>query len=424
MSTQTEFRLQRRYRRSDPRGLFPHLTGLPGIEHNRLALFWRPIIDMVDSEAAPMRLRFVAPVSAWLDDPRPDRRSWFAMIGVAGLRHQVIRHAGLHEYDAKEPTDLAEHLRTPQWNRLIDAIRRFDELEYAVRSLVVFQLVQLSYCEFVFKLAGLVAANGNPAHDWYAYEVARAHARYLYKGDALRIFEQIVSEANDPLLALASCAQGIGHAIRNHNDMSLASTFERTGEVRAPEVPDTWHGWLVRSRYHRAVALLRLMKRQPDEMRQELGLAQQFSDQLFASLDGDRDEWDRCVALENQRILTESRIKAVSRARGRESAKEIRALCAELDRLDPYCIEARLVVADGYLAAGDYSEAATCYVRAGELGTVSGAVGWFRAAQCYKFLGDHGSALNAMARCVELDASAVEPVAYLESHSTTIRRDR
>lgn len=420
MSAKIEFRLQRRYTRSDPRGLFPHLTGLPGIAHNRLASFWRPIIDMTDSEMAPMRLRFVAPISAWLADPQPDRWSWFAMIGVTGQRHQVIRHAGLHDYDAREPADLAEHLRTPQWNRLLEAIERFDELDYPTRSLVMFQLLQLSYCEFVLKLTGMVLPNGDPAHDRYAYEVARTRARYRYQDEALHVYRRLAVEAKDPLRALASCGQGIGLAVRHDNDIELARWFERSAdEIRNPSVPDTWHAWLVRSRYHRAVALLRMAERQLDEMRQELERSQRFSDLLSARQNDGLDQWDRWVALENQRILTESRIKAASRAPGNESAAEIGGLCEELDRLDPYCGEARLVIADGYLTAGDYEEAAMRYARAGELGTVAGAVGWFRAAQCYDYLGDRGSALNAMARCVELDASAVEAVAYLENFSPT-----
>jgi hypothetical protein len=409
-----KLQLQRRYTRSDPKGLFPRLTGLPDLEHNRLAMFWRPIIDMVDSEVAPMRLRMIAPVSAWLADPVPGRWSWFAMIGVAGLRHQVLRHAGLNQYDCREPTELPAELRTPQWDRLTDAVGQFPQLDYTTRSLVVFQMAQLSYCEFVFKLAGAVTPNGDYAHDRYAYEVARVHARYPgHASRALPVFEALATTGKDSILALLSCAQGIGHAIRSNSGVELARRFDAYGlQIIDRGMPDEWHAWLVRSRFHRAVALLRLAEHDTDGMRRELGHAMQFSEQLFPGL---TEGTDKTVALENKRILTESQIKAVSRARGPESVAEIRALCDELDRLDPYCIEARMVVADGYTAMGDYAEAALRYTRVGDLGTVSGAMGWFRAAQCYDFLGDRGGALNAMGRCLELDGSAVEAQKYVEN---------
>ncbi len=408
-----ELRLQRRYTRSDPRGLFPRLSGMPPLEHNRLGVFWRPIIDMTDSPVAPLRLRMIQPVSEWLADPRPDRWSWFAMIGVAGLRHQVLRHAGLDHYDCRRPTELPEELRTPQWNVLMRAIDRFPELDPAPRALVVFQLAQLSYCQYALELAGPVAPTGDPGHDRYVYEVARVHARYPGHGPkALALFRELAA-AKDPLLALASCAQGIGHSIRGGDRTGLAGTFAGLGERVLGSVPrDDWHAWLVRSRFHRAVALLRLAEGRPDAMRDELALAMEFGDRLLAGLGQGT---DMTVALENKRIIIESRIKSVSRARGDESDDDIRDWCRRLNELDPYCIEAVLVVGDGYLVTGDYAEAAAWYSRAGELGTVSGAMGWFRAAQCYEFIGERGAALNAMGRCVELDASAIEAREFLEN---------
>ncbi|WP_449060978.1 hypothetical protein [Planomonospora algeriensis] len=386
---------------------------MPPLEHNRLGVFWRPIIDMTDSPVAPLRLRMIQPVSEWLADPRPDRWSWFAMIGVAGLRHQVLRHAGLDHYDCRRPTELPEELRTPQWNVLMRAIDRFPELDPAPRALVVFQLAQLSYCQYALELAGPVAPTGDPGHDRYVYEVARVHARYPGHGPkALALFRELAA-AKDPLLALASCAQGIGHSIRGGDRTGLAGTFAGLGERVLGSVPrDDWHAWLVRSRFHRAVALLRLAEGRPDAMRDELALAMEFGDRLLAGLGQGT---DMTVALENKRIIIESRIKSVSRARGDESDDDIRDWCRRLNELDPYCIEAVLVVGDGYLVTGDYAEAAAWYSRAGELGTVSGAMGWFRAAQCYEFIGERGAALNAMGRCVELDASAIEAREFLEN---------
>ncbi|MFC6092226.1 hypothetical protein [Saccharothrix lopnurensis] len=408
----TSLKLQRRYTRSDPRGLFPGFTGMPELEHNRLAAFWRPIVDMADSEVAPMRLRAVQPVSEWLADPVEGRWSWFAMIGVAGLRHQVLRHAGLAEYDCREPAGLPPELRTPQWSRLVESIHRFDSLTPYARALVVFQLAQLSYCQYVFTLAGLVRPQGDPVHDRYAYEVARVHARYPGHADqALGVFAELATTSSDPLLALLACAQGVGHAIRAGGQVAVAREFEGYGEaVLDRGLPDTWHGSLVRSRYHRALALLRLTERRVDDMRVALAAALRHDEELEPA---HRTGTDRTVALENRRILLESLIKAAARAGDDESAERTRAYCAELHGLDPYCVEVRLVIGDGYAAIGDYGGAARWYSAAGELGTGSGAVGWFRAAQCLEHVGDRGGALNAMGRCLELDHTAVEARDYL-----------
>ena len=91
-----------------------------------------------------------------------------------------------------------------------------------------------------------------------------------------------------------------------------------------------------------------------------------------------------------------------------------------MHRIDPTCAEALLVVGDGHAATGDYATAAHWYAKAGDLGTVSGATGWYRAAQCHHILGEHTTALNAMGRCLELDTTAREPQEYLSRQETTI----
>lgn len=70
-------KLQERYSRVDPRGRIPQITGYPGLEHNRLGVFWRPIIDITDSPYASLRMRAIIPVADWLTDTTTRNRSWF-----------------------------------------------------------------------------------------------------------------------------------------------------------------------------------------------------------------------------------------------------------------------------------------------------------------------------------------------------------
>ena len=102
--------------------------GYPDVEHNRMALFWRPLIDMRPSPYAPMRLQAIEYVNRWLADPDSREWAWFARHSVAGLRNQVIRHAGLPQYACRDPRDLPVELRTPQWIVLVDAIDNFVDL--------------------------------------------------------------------------------------------------------------------------------------------------------------------------------------------------------------------------------------------------------------------------------------------------------
>jgi hypothetical protein len=387
------------------------------LELNRLAIFWRPLIDMTDCPWAPMRLRTIRHLSDWLAEPEAGHRSWFAMIGIPGLRHQLVRHAGLQAYDCADPTRLPEHLRTPQWSRLVRVLEGFAGLDDGTRALAIFQLAQLSYCRFASDLAGPVRPDGTRDRDRYAYEVARVTARVPGRAPlALHVFEAVATVTKDPRLALAACAQGIGHSIRSDAGADRAAAFEQLAAVVfARGMDDDWHTHLVRSRYHRAVALLRLAQRRPEQMRQEIDGALRHGDVLYAAKPKGA---DRIVADENRRIIIESQIKAAARARGDESNALVRHYCDLLYGLDPTCVEARLVVGDGFAAVGNWREAGRWYAHAGELGTGAGAVGWFRAAQCFDLAGDRAEALNAMAHCLELDTTAVEPRAYLAAHAT------
>ncbi|MER5885412.1 hypothetical protein ABT160_16410 [Streptomyces sp. NPDC001941] len=412
--------IRRRYTRTDPRGHFPHVTGLPGLAHSRLGVFWRPLIDMTHSDHAPLRLQGVRTLSQWLAAPAPRPTCWFAIIGVPGLRAQVVRHAGLDAYECTTPAGLAEELRTPQWTRLVELTGHFADLDDATRALVIFQLAQLSFCAHASDLAGELVPNGEEAHDRYVYEAARVTARVPGRAPrALDAFDALAATTPDPRLALAACSQGIGHSIRSGAGTERAVGFERHGErITGPgaaggrALGDDWHTHLVRSRYHRALALLRLAQRRPDAMRAEVDAALVHSDALYAA---GPTGTDRLVADENRRIILESQIKAAARARGDESNDRLRELSEALYAMDPNCVEALLIVGDGHATAGDHATAAEWYTRAGRLATGAGAIGWYRAAQCHDRIGDVSGALHAMGRCLELDATAVEPRAYLEA---------
>lgn len=381
------------------------------LEFNRLALFWRPIIDLTDSEYASMRYQFVAPVASWLKEPETARWPLFARIAVSGLRHQVVKHAGLIEYMCEDPSDLPVELRTDRWQVLVDAIARFGNLSYKQKTLVMFQLAQLSLCRFAISLAGVVRATGEPEHDWYAHMVGRIYARY--PGGfrlAVPLFEDIARTTPDPVLAVQACFQGIGHSLRNSKELEVASKFHLMGRgIVEKRLSGGWHADLAQSRFHRSIALLRLRQQRYDEIAEEIEAAHAFGDRALGAAE---DDIARLVATENRRIIVESQIKAARIPQYRERV-DVADRCRELLEIDPFCQYTRLIVGEGFATIGDFAEAARWYSLAGELATAAGALGWFRAAQCFDHLGDRWSALNAIAHCLELDPDVVEARRYI-----------
>lgn len=399
--------LQRFYARRDSAAPLTRVGGPhDDLRDSRLAAFWRPLVDMGDSDLVPLRLRMVAPVA---DGPlacEPDTWPWCALLGVPGQRRQVLCHAGLDGYACREPAGLRAEHRTERWEALVAAVDRFPELDDAARARVVLQLLQLSWGQVALRVAGPVEPSGVPAHDRYVYEVARANARQPGRARrAIGIFARL-TQAATPLLALASCYQGIGHQLRA-GDLGGARAFEQRAR-QLPPVPDDWHAGLVRSRFHRALAMIRLAEGRVDRARQEIDTAFRLDEPLSRTA---ATPLDVLVSAESRRQLVQFRIESASRF----GDVDLPGACAELAALDPFCVEARLTIGDAYAATADHAQAAAWYVAAGELGTGAGAVGWFRAGQCYEFAGDRSRALNAMARCLESDGGALDARQFLEA---------
>lgn len=415
MSSVDTFRPRRRYRRSDPAGRFPRLLGYPEIECNRLAQCWRTLIDLTPSQTTELRARAMPMVASWLERD-PARRSWFAIIPVPGLRSQVVRHAGLDAYDCADPVDLPERLRTHAWQVLVDRMAEFQRLDRPAQTLVVTLLNQLSLGTAALPLVGRVRLRPDPREQVYAYEVARVLGRSPGGlRQAVAIYDWLAGNAAETCLAAAATAQAIACEIRLGAGLEAARPFARRGRDLLGRLPDDgWLPLLVRSRLHRALALVCFQERDLPGADGDLAAATEANERLTPLADGD-DELT-LLALEDRKILLESRIKAAS-ARPADRRSEVDTLCEVLAGLDPYCIQTRLTCGDAYAACGELDQAARWYARAGELGTGAGAIAWYRAGQCLDRLGDHVGARAAMARCLELDGAAVEPRTYLTTES-------
>jgi tetratricopeptide (TPR) repeat protein len=235
-----------------------------------------------------------------------------------------------------------------------------------------------------------------------------------YVGRALPVLEALASSASDPVLGLSACLQGISRAVRRSSQHSLASFFEERGRLLS--LPDDWHSALVRSRFHRSLALFRLRQGRTDDACWELKQASAFDDELR---DPPREGCDALVITENHRIVVETKVKAIGLGIQADERDDIPTLAEELYRLDPTDVETLVDIGDGHASIAEYERAARWYQRAGQLETVTGATAWYRAGQCYARLGRRDEAVNAMAHCLDLDRSAIEPREYLLAHQQT-----
>ncbi len=388
------------------------------IRFNRLAQFWRPLLSLEECRLAPLRLQMVGYVSDWMVDVDVDHESWFSMIAVPGLRHQVVRHSGLTAWDAPTPGDLPEQLRTERWHRLVDAVERFDSLAVTTKALVIFHLNQLSYCRLALKLAGPVSPTGDYLADRYCHEVARAYSRFPGGSKlAIPIYVKLANDAADRPLALQACFQGIGHSIRRGSSLDVARGLVARGDELV-DLGSTAHYWpLTVSRFLRARALLEFRLDRWTDMGQTLEEALAVNADFRGRVTSGSDS---LIEQENRRIIIEAQLKAASALPHYADTVDAAAMRAELLEIDPNCVEARLVVGDSHLSEGSIEEAARWYMLAGELGTSSGAIGWFRAAQCFTMIDQEWEAVDAMAHCLALDPSAEEPRQFLLDRSPRV----
>jgi predicted Zn-dependent protease len=235
----------------------------------------------------------------------------------------------------------------------------------------------------------------------------------------MTVVKRLAYEARASLLALSGCFNALGYILHGGWDLTAARAFEERGRHLLLSVADDWHSALVRSRFHRALALVGLRDGSYDEAASELRRAVAHGADLLH--EGPCPEL-ALIAAENECYLLEAELNLRMRTQDRSSPAYVRRLCSKLIACDPNSVEARLTAGNGYVSIGDYRDAARWYAHAGELETVSGAQGWYRAAQCYEWLGDREQADFAMAKCLELDTTAIEPRHHLLSRSTTRHR--
>lgn len=403
--------VQRVYRRSPPTAKLAVLARQQQPSLNSIALQWQSLLSLEESGRECVKLRNLGFLVRAMEGKIADVQ-WFAILSVPGLREQIVQQSGLREYSCGSPADVSPQTRTDAWQLLVSVCERWPELQTNERVNLMSLLNQLTLPRAVIKLARRwLPSSANSAGDQYLiYEVARArHRLEPHAADAIAVLDRLARGASLVELRTWACAQMIAHHVRVARRIDRAIEFVALGrgyerQLLSSESPAL--GLLIWSRFLRAAALLEFALRSEAVWR-VLEEAQEAGDEMRRL---GRTPAMGQLADENRKVLLESRIKAAGTTSTEVSVDELIEELLYLDGRDP---DSLLCCGDAVAKIGDLHRAAALYSSAGELGTVSAAIGWYRAGQCFEALRERKSALRCYTAALRIDPAGVEPAARL-----------
>jgi len=326
-------------------------------------------------------------------ETEPAVPSWFSIISPAGTRDQVVRQARRDEYLATRPGDLAERLTTAPWRALTTAVREWPELDQVRRVVLIGLLTQLGCHRLVADLVPRVKVTPDCAvGQQLAYEVARSDRQLDRRSTVpLRVFTWLADHASRPSLRVSAGLQMASALVRAHQDPPGASTWlarcrQACGGLRAEPA---WLEHLVRSRVHRAAALVAVRQGAPGDGAAEMRAALAEDDRLSAVAAG---ELQLGYQRENRAVVLEAFLKLDTLAGTAAAPADV---VAQAKRVDPFDVDL-LFAAGRFLTAREaWDEATGTFLAAAASGTVRGAVAAFEAGACFERLGRPAEAAAA-----------------------------
>lgn len=365
---------------------------------------WAPWFDLSPAPDTPRRAQHAAQLASMLDgDAEPAVPHWFSIISPAGTREQIIRQARLDDYLVTAPDAMPELLRTGRWRSLADAVRRWAELDPARRVVVIELLTQLGFHPAVARLVPQVTMTPeDELGQQLAYEVARS-CRQLDRHSTvpLQVFGWLAEEAVRPSLRVSAALQVASALTRAQRAPEQASDWLKRCAAASTELrhEPAWLEHLVRSRVHRAAALVAVRLGKPangaDEMRAALA-----EDDLLADVDADP---QASYQLENRALVLEAFLKL-------DTATSLGAAPADVvtqaRQVDPYDVDLHFAVGRYLVAQDAADQGVQAFLTAAGSGTVRGAVAAFEAGLALDRLGRPGEAAAAYRLCLDLDPAS------------------
>jgi tetratricopeptide (TPR) repeat protein len=331
------------------------------------------------------------------------------------FRESLIRELGLHQYQVKNPLELAPELRTERWQIFCDHLTNYPALTKSTQVKVIQLLFSLCFHQAILEYVPLMSAveiAGNSDSATLAF--LRAMSDLMLHTDrnlpySLKDLETIAQNAPvGNIVRISAGLQILVDLAKTWKDLEGAefwrSFVER--EIKATVASlDAFGEGLIMSVFYRGAVFVPLLKKNKAQVVAEMDLCQAYAEGLKGETQN-----QQFVSYENQSVIMESRTKEALWLKDLDLAEERARKLVERDILDP---RYRLELGEVLLKRGKVEEAVQAYRSATRLGPPGTAVAWFMMGQCYQSWGELELAYDCYLASLDCDPLAISPVKRL-----------
>ncbi|MFE1518993.1 hypothetical protein ACFW9I_19540 [[Kitasatospora] papulosa] len=326
----------------------------------------------------------------------------------ASFREELIHAAGYHEYALRDPRQLEEVLRTPDWRALVAYVEEFPSLDARMKAKVLRVLNRLGLFKCTIDLTSKdrslkITDESSAGVSWL-----RAYARYRLHNEGGDVnysvgeFEHIATAAPSGLWKLAAIYQKVVQSVKHEGNVYAAEAWQKVHSEEIARVSQeiSRHDLLMaKSRFHRVHAFIPQMKGDGMETRREMELAERYAKEAFYG-----DAIQLAYAKEIAWPVRESSIKEALWSEDLELALE-----RALNHRDQDPFDARVWVNCGevFLEMEKPERALEAYLEAARLAPPGGALINFMVGHCHEVLGDSDLALDRYLASLRIDPLAI-----------------
>jgi hypothetical protein len=305
------------------------------------------------------------------------------------LRDSLVQESGLAEFAVRYPAQLPQPLRTPAWQQLCAWVAGFGEADPERQLLTALVLREVGLGQLLLDLVGEpdLAQLRDPA----AFHLAAVRARSA---------APLVDAPHcPPELRLAGALAGL---TRTRRDRGPEQWSDRAGhaltEVLAADRLTAFDQVVLHSRYHRGMARLALLRRDPDAVAQALSAAEALARSALAQV-----PWQEQVQRADLvACLTGRAVEARWLGDPGLAQQRLEAALA----VDPYDPVSQLRVGCGLTRLGRFDAAAVAFLRAARLGPPATALAYRLAADCQRRTGEPAVAEDGYLQALRIDPLA------------------
>jgi hypothetical protein len=331
------------------------------------------------------------------------------------FREFLIRELGLHQYQVKNPLELAPELRTERWQILCDHLTNYTALTKSTQVKVIELLFSLCFHQAILEYVPLMSAveiAGNSDSATLAF--LRAMSDLMLHMDrnlpySLKDLETIAQNA--PVGNIVRISAGLQILVdlaktwKNLEGAEFWRSFVER-EIKATVASlDAFGEGLIMSIFYRGAVFVPLLKKNKTQVVAEMDLCQAYAENLRGETQN-----QQFISYENQSVIMESRTKEALWLQDLDLAEERARKLVERDVLDP---RYRLELGEVLLKRGKVEEAVQAYRSATRLGPPGTAVAWFMMGQCYQSWGELELAYDCYLASLDCDPLAISPVKRL-----------